>query len=297
MDIIDKKIELSSKIKNIKHDFGIAVQKAREGKLNEVIQDLIHIHQSFPSFVQELSKNYENLFFEIKFPNFKNLKDSLESIRKEENPNNDQVLNLLVEIEKHITIAELELKSAYQKPFLYKNQVIALVIGVFFLLFIFNLKPFSTSSRGLTGFFYKNYRLSGSYRKLINSKIDFNWKLGKPLRKWGKDHFSARWVGFIKVPKTGNYDFMTDADDGVKVWLGKANIINKWNRGSYISKGTINLKKGYYPIRIDYFEHTGPAKLILSWKFQDWEKFKVISPKFLVPSEKELPRKADVHSD
>ena len=69
------------------------------------------------------------------------------------------------------------------------------------------------------------------------------------------DHYAIQYNGYIKVPKTGVYTFYLRSDDGSKLYLDGALVVD--NDGSHSARtkeGMRALKKGMHPIRIDYFE-------------------------------------------
>ncbi|MEO9512048.1 MAG: PA14 domain-containing protein [Flavobacteriaceae bacterium] len=92
-------------------------------------------------------------------------------------------------------------------------------------------------------------------------------KLGNPLKtgeanqlnpdKIGNrlDHFAIQYKGYIKVPETSIYTFHLTSDDGSKFYIDDNLVVD--NDGSHditAKKGYAALKKGWHPIRIDYFE-------------------------------------------
>lgn len=70
------------------------------------------------------------------------------------------------------------------------------------------------------------------------------------------NQYALRFEGWIDIPEDGIYTFFTSSDDGSKLYLHGQEIVN--NDGSHrnqMSKGFIALKKGWAPIRIDYFQY------------------------------------------
>ncbi|MDP6112294.1 MAG: MG2 domain-containing protein [Planctomycetota bacterium] len=81
------------------------------------------------------------------------------------------------------------------------------------------------------------------------------------------DLFGLVFEGKLNVPGTGRYRFNLYSDDGATLAIGKALKIN--NDGLHgIDSGksvSVNLQKGTYPIRIEFFEKNGDEGINLSW--------------------------------
>jgi S1-C subfamily serine protease len=78
------------------------------------------------------------------------------------------------------------------------------------------------------------------------------------------DGFAIKLEGALKIPKDGVYRLILNSDDGSVLRVGKEIVVD--NDGPHPAQdvGTLmRLKKGYLPIRIDYFEATGDAELNL----------------------------------
>ncbi|HLO40135.1 MAG TPA: PA14 domain-containing protein [Phycisphaerales bacterium] len=89
---------------------------------------------------------------------------------------------------------------------------------------------------------------------------------------------SARFTGYLSIPQTGFYTLYTNSDEGSKLWIGNTLVVD--NNGLHTMRersGTIGLKAGLHAIKVDYFERTGEAGLIVSYDGQDLPK-QVIPP-------------------
>jgi alpha-mannosidase len=70
-----------------------------------------------------------------------------------------------------------------------------------------------------------------------------------------EDKWGARYSGFITVPKDGIYTFFVNADDGAKLFIGSAEIVD--NGGTHSAReasGAVALRAGTYPIAVAYFD-------------------------------------------
>ncbi len=79
--------------------------------------------------------------------------------------------------------------------------------------------------------------------------------------------FGCRFEGYIRVPATGVYTFSLEANDGAILYLNEKEIID--NDGGHRSQKLdmkIGLKKGWHPIRVDYFQQGLAKNLVLTWQ-------------------------------
>lgn len=84
------------------------------------------------------------------------------------------------------------------------------------------------------------------------------------------DHFCVRWTGRIAIPKAGRYQFITESDDGSRVFIDGKLVVD--NGGCHIPEekdGAVELSAGNHEIRVDYFENNGGASCRLKWAADD----------------------------
>jgi hypothetical protein len=80
------------------------------------------------------------------------------------------------------------------------------------------------------------------------------------------EQFGLVYKGFLEVKTEGSYTFKLGSDDGSRMWIGDKLLIANDGVHSYMIKSSlIRMKPGYYPIKIEYFQGSGPGKLDLSW--------------------------------
>ncbi|MDR0499325.1 MAG: alpha-L-fucosidase [Holophagales bacterium] len=85
-----------------------------------------------------------------------------------------------------------------------------------------------------------------------------------------EEHFGLRFQGYIVIPTTGVYTFHTTSDDGSALWIDGAKIVdNDGLHGPKEKSGIVALEKGLHTIRLDYFQATGGAELIVHWHGRD----------------------------
>ena len=98
--------------------------------------------------------------------------------------------------------------------------------------------------------------------------MNFDWSAGSPDPSLAADHFSARWTGQVQATTSGNYVFSTVSDDGVRLWINGAQVINHWTDHSTTTdtSGPIALTAGQkVDIKMEYYENTGGAVAKLYW--------------------------------
>ncbi|MBU6276974.1 MAG: DUF1553 domain-containing protein [Planctomycetes bacterium] len=81
------------------------------------------------------------------------------------------------------------------------------------------------------------------------------------------DHFGYVFTGFLKVPADGDYTFSLDSDDGARLSLGGATVID---HDGIHGEGeprvaNVTLAAGRVPLRLDYFQGAHGKGLSVSW--------------------------------
>lgn len=115
---------------------------------------------------------------------------------------------------------------------------------------------------GLRGSYFKGTKLAESSLLLtrIDPEISFRWSWGSPDRRVPRDHFSARWQGWLEAPDDDNYTFYVQVSDGVRIWIDGRQVMNSWRRANdNFPKGNIELTAGLHDLRIEYFETVGES--------------------------------------
>jgi hypothetical protein len=98
--------------------------------------------------------------------------------------------------------------------------------------------------------------------------INFNWGTGSPGPEVPADNFSARWTQNIRFDG-GTYLFSAWVDDGVRLWVDDILVLESWEAGRFRQiKAEYHLGGGTHRVRVEYFEHTGDARIDVSWDRQ-----------------------------
>jgi GH43 family beta-xylosidase len=117
---------------------------------------------------------------------------------------------------------------------------------------------------GLHGAYFRRHGEIAAER--VDPSVQFAWGEDEPAAGVGADHFSVRWSGYLEVPADGTYAFAAVADDGVRLWIDGQPLIDDWVfHAATRSEGSAELRAGFVPIRLDYFDAGLFAEVSLSW--------------------------------
>jgi glucose/arabinose dehydrogenase len=98
-----------------------------------------------------------------------------------------------------------------------------------------------------------------------DAPLAHDWGTGGPAGV-GPDEFSARWTGTFAFPDAGTYAFTATSDDGVRVWVDDALVLDSWQvQTATTVTAAVPLAAGTHDVRVEYFDATGPAAASLDW--------------------------------
>jgi YVTN family beta-propeller protein len=127
----------------------------------------------------------------------------------------------------------------------------------------------AANGTGLTGNYFNNVTLTGTPVLTRVEAVDFSWGGGSPSSAVAKKDFSARWTGRLIAPASGTYRLQAQADDGVRVRLNGALVIDNWashSGGPLDSSAAFNLNAGQLStIVVEYYQSKGTATMRLLW--------------------------------
>jgi len=85
--------------------------------------------------------------------------------------------------------------------------------------------------------------------------------------------FSFDYVGYINIPKDGEYTFYLACNDGGRLYIDDFLLLNNDGLHPVVEiKNTISLKAGLHPVSVKYFQEGGRNGLKVSWKGPGMEK-------------------------
>jgi len=127
------------------------------------------------------------------------------------------------------------------------------------------------------GEYWSNRRLDGSPTLVRNdANVDFAWGQGSPAAGVPADDFSARWTRSVEFDKA-TYRFYVLVDDGARLWVDGQLILDTWSDGGAREVTAERaLTRGPHSLRVEYYEHTGEARVRVWWKklsspsYPDW---------------------------
>lgn len=126
-----------------------------------------------------------------------------------------------------------------------------------------------SQAHGLLGEYFDNEEFKGTpVVKRLDSQIRFFWGENAPDSLLPKNHFSVRWTGFLVPQESGLYTLAIGSDDGSRLYFNGKRLLDNWGlHGITIKQASVRLEAGKaYPIKIEMFESSGDAGVLLLWK-------------------------------
>ena len=80
--------------------------------------------------------------------------------------------------------------------------------------------------------------------------------------------------GYIEIKEDGYYSFLIDTEDAAKLYLSDQLLIacNGFDKNRELQTYLLPLEKGFYPLRLEYFQKKGGGSLRLGYKLPDaWQ--------------------------
>lgn len=120
---------------------------------------------------------------------------------------------------------------------------------------------------GLPGTYFNRKNFASEKFDRIDPTIDFDWGYGSPGTDMAPNTYSIRWSGKVQSERSEEYTFITESDDGVRLWVDGQLLIDNWTMHSpTIDSGRITLQADQmYDIVLEYFEHKSGALMKLAW--------------------------------
>jgi predicted alpha/beta superfamily hydrolase len=130
-----------------------------------------------------------------------------------------------------------------------------------------SLKPSPKPKNAVPGGFHYSY-YEGSWDSLpdfkklkpvMSGKINGSFKFDMFPRK---ENYACLFEGYIEIKEEGNYIFGLGSDDGSKLYLGNQLMFDLDGLHAMSDKSyVVTLEKGFYPLRLEYFQKGGGANL------------------------------------
>ncbi|MHC4574676.1 MAG: PA14 domain-containing protein [Planctomycetota bacterium] len=120
-------------------------------------------------------------------------------------------------------------------------------------------------TRGLVGLICENPRFSEPASQDIIKHVNHDWT-------GGPGDWSGYWQGYIKAPFTGAVTFIAEADNGIRLAIGRKIIIDGLGRRKARVGRALMVKGKQYPMRLWYFQDGDPSYLRLYWSWPGQDK-------------------------
>ncbi len=126
----------------------------------------------------------------------------------------------------------------------------------------------SESNRGLWAEYFDNKDLKGEPKVTCLEKQVNNLWIKSPVKDISKEIFSVRWTGFIKTPKTSDYEFLVRGDDGYRLYIDDKLVLDRWkdqpaNSETVLVKLEANVA---HAVKLEYYQNTGNAEIRFGWR-------------------------------
>ena len=98
--------------------------------------------------------------------------------------------------------------------------------------------------------------------------LDYKVGKGAVLTSGTEDGVGAEITGFIRLDKPGLYFFAVESNDGVRITLGGARVLDDpdVHGDRFSDPAQVEIAEpGWYPLHIDYFERKNTSTLKLHW--------------------------------
>lgn len=129
----------------------------------------------------------------------------------------------------------------------------------------FSWQLLTPSFNGWRGEYYNNRDLSGAPAVVRDDlNIAFDWGDSAPAPGINRDNFSVRWSRTVNMA-AARYRFTVKADDGVRLWINGALVIDQWKDQMPTSYSADVNVSGNTNIRMEYYDRNGGAVAHLGW--------------------------------
>jgi len=125
------------------------------------------------------------------------------------------------------------------------------------------------------GEYFSNVDLTGRSALIRNDPtITFDWGRYAPDAALPADNFSIRWTRILPFEQ-GRYRFHAWVDDGVRLYVDDALVLDEWQDGGRRDiTADHTLSAGNHSLRVEYYERTGDALIHVWWEqpasYPDW---------------------------
>jgi hypothetical protein len=123
-------------------------------------------------------------------------------------------------------------------------------------------------TQGLVAELYRDRHFGFLIERRRDRQIAFDWGKG-PLSPWlPSDEVSIRWTGSLRAPRPGRWELQIDVDDCASLWLDGVRFMSGVSNSPGGPHPTVAVELPARPVsfRLDYEQHSGPARCRLLWR-------------------------------
>jgi hypothetical protein len=116
---------------------------------------------------------------------------------------------------------------------------------------------------GLNGEYFRGEKLMVHAVTRIDPRLEFSWDSVVPDIAVPREHFTARWTGWIKAAP-GTYKLTAIHDDGIRIWMDGRLVLDNWGnwgKESFNFAFTGRLQE----LKVEYRQGDGGASFGLGW--------------------------------
>lgn len=290
-ELTDK--NLPDEVRSIKKAFEVLLLAIEAEGIESAIEIADRVIDRLDRVIERMKAGYVQRILDRKFQPFSEDKRKFSEFRSagKDRPS-DQFIDIVSRLERHISFVDREMQILNPQPPIavewfkkrWKKLALVVVVVSAVVSLVVGVRDFLNRGKGLMGEYYNG----PNFKKLMTRRRDLtiNFELhGKgPVRRLGAENFSVRWTGFVRIPDDGSYEFDTRSDDGVRLWIDDAQVIDNWTvHREALDRTTLDLKAGLHAIRLEWFQRRGPATMQLYWRTATDPSPRIVEPDFLVP--------------
>ncbi|HYE99291.1 MAG TPA: protein kinase [Planctomycetota bacterium] len=114
---------------------------------------------------------------------------------------------------------------------------------------------------GLRGEFFRGMAFESPAGSRTDPGVAFRWDGPGPFGL--DDRFSARWSGWLRVPRTGRYLIEIESDNGARLTLGGRLLIDHWEaHASVTDLRMVEMEAGLHPFLLEFYEEAQTASIV-----------------------------------
>lgn len=170
------------------------------------------------------------------------------------------------------------------------RNIIILIAGMFTLAEILVLGFCRPDFHGVQGKYYANEQWQGDPAAIRLDQTVSRDALRAFRDTQAYNQFSVEWKGYLHIPETGVYKFLTNSDDGSWLFIDDNLVVdNGGAHGLSKAEGQIHLIRGLHQIKVRYFQIGGYAIIDLAWA-QESLPYRALDAEFLLPPDSSTPQ-------